>query len=206
MPHAAGTEIDLLFIRHAATAWTTLGRYQGRRDPALSDEGRIEAAELAQRVAHEPIDIILTSPLTRAVETARAVSAINGARLLTDDRLIELSYGRWEGLTQPEIKARWPDDLRRWKRFPHAATPTGGEALPEAMARLHSLLQELPGCVAGCRVAALMTHDILIRLALLAASGKGLEGIRDISVQPASVHRLRLTDGVVRTTINPPRS
>lgn len=187
--------LDLLLIRHAATAWTETGRYQGRRDPPLSPAGRQEAARLAEELGHLPIGIVVSSPLARALETAQPLAAAGGATLRADPRLVELSYGRWEGLTQSEVKARWPDALRAWKRTPASARPTEGETLAAAAARLADLLADLPRCAAPGRIVVLVTHDLLIRLALLAARGEGVEGLRSLVIPPASAHSVRLREG-----------
>ncbi len=191
--HAAA--LDLLLIRHAATAWSEAGRYQGRSDPPLSAAGQAAAALLARRLAARPIGLVLSSPLARALETACPLAALTGAPLRIDARLVELEYGDWEGLTQSEIKARWPDDLRAWKRSAAHARPTGGESLAAAAARLSGLLAELPRRAAPARSVAIVTHSVLIRLALLAARGEGPAALRSLTVDPASVHRLCLCGG-----------
>ncbi len=192
---AIAPALDLLLIRHAATAWSEAGRYQGRSDPPLSSAGQAAAALLARRLAGQSIGLVLSSPLARALETARPLATVAGAPLHTDARLAELEYGHWEGLTQAEIKARWPADLRAWKRAPASARPTGGETLAAAAARLADLLADLPRRAAPGRSVAIVTHTVLIRLALLAARGKGPEALRSLTVDPASAHRLRLYDG-----------
>ncbi len=188
-------DLSLLFVRHAATAWTAAARYQGRRDPPLSAEGQREAAGLAERLRDMPITLVLSSPLVRARDTAAAIAAATGARLTVDARLIELAYGEWEGLTQGEVKAAWPEELRGWKRSPHTARPPGGEWLAEVQTRLDDLLADLQRRTAAGCVMALVSHDIVIRLALLAGAGAGHEGLRGLSVPPASAYPARLRAG-----------
>ncbi len=184
----------LLLVRHAATEWTAEGRYQGRRDPPLSAAGCLEAARLATALAGRPIGLIISSPLCRALATARPIAAATGAALRIDERLVEIAYGDWEGLTQAEVKARFPDELRSWKRTPATARPPAGETLAEARARLEAALADLPARTGGGEVA-VVTHDLLIRLALLMANGEGLERVRSIAVPPASAHPLLLRGG-----------
>ena len=194
---ALSADVNLLFVRHGATEWTRAGRYQGRRNPALSPEGRCGAVELAQRIAPLPVARVLSSPLARTRATAAAIATATGAPLLLDGRLIELAFGAWEGLTQPEVKARWPEPLRAWKRAPATTRPPGGETLAEARARLDALLADLgaPTGAAAGGVVVLVTHDMIVRLALLAARGLGMEGLRELRVPLASVHPVRLRAG-----------
>ncbi len=184
--------LRLWLVRHAATDWTAEGRYQGRLDPPLSAAGRQEAAALADTLAVRPIGVVISSPLGRALATARTIATATGAMLRVDDRLVEIAYGGWEGLTQVEVKARFPDELRRWKRTPATARPPEGETLAEARARLEAVVAELPALADGAGEIAVVTHDLLIRLALLMANGEGLERVRSIAVAPASAHPLLL--------------
>jgi probable phosphoglycerate mutase len=197
--HPGPTDLVLLLVRHAATAWTQAGRYQGRKNPELSAEGRADAARLTQHLSPQPIGLVVSSPLARALETARPLAAATGAVLESDDRLIELAYGDWEGLTQAEVKPRWPEELRRWKRAPETAGPPGGESLAEAMTRLDDLLAGLPQRAVSCRTVALVTHDVMIRLALLAARGESPAGLRSLVVAPASAHPVLLRNGRLAT-------
>ncbi len=184
--------LRLLLVRHAATDWTAEGRYQGRLDPPLSAAGCREAAALAAALAGRPIGLVIASPLGRALATARPIATATRATLRIDERLVEIAYGGWEGLTQAEVKARFPDELRSWKRTPATARPPAGESLAEARARLEAVLADLPAQADGGGEIALVTHDLLIRLALLMANGEGLERVRSIAVPPASAHPLLL--------------
>ena len=112
-----------------------------------------------------------------------------------DERLIELAYGEWEGLTQAEVKALWPAELRRWKRDVGAARPTGGESLAEMSARLHDFLASLRARTPWRGAVALVTHDLIIRMALIAARGEGYDGVRRLIIPLASAHPARLANG-----------
>ena len=187
--------VPLLFVRHGATAWTRAGRYQGRQDPALSPEGRRDAMSLAERLRGAEIGLVISSPLARARETAPLIAEATGAPLMVDERLVELAYGEWEGLTQTDVKARWPDLLRRWKREGADTRPPGGESLDELSTRLQEFLTSLRCLAPRSGAVALVTHDLVIRMALLAARGEGSSGVRRLIVPTASVHRARLANG-----------
>ena len=201
----AMTEPDMMLVlaRHGRTAWNRAGRYQGRSDPPLSAEGRSDAIALAARLAGTKIATIVASPLQRAGETAAIVAERLGIdRVRVDSRLAEIAYGTWEGFTQAEVKARWPDDLRRWKRTPDAMRFPGGETLAEARARLLQALADLAAGEAALRgsgAVLVVTHGGLIRLALIEARRLDIQRFRDIPVEPCAFHRLALCrgDGVV---------
>lgn len=83
----------------------------------MSDLGREQIAATAQRLTRilEPQPIIVSSPLSRAVDTAQAIARAVGADVAVEPRLIERAYGVWEGLTEAERDARYPEENQRWR-------------------------------------------------------------------------------------------
>ena len=96
--------VRLLLIRHAATAWTAQGRFQGQTDIPLSPHGRHQATALAQRLMAETLHMLYASDLLRAWETARAIAVPHALHVHAEPRLREMAFGRWEGLTYAEIE------------------------------------------------------------------------------------------------------
>ncbi len=195
---AAG--VRLLLVRHGRTAWNEAGRYQGQSDPPLAPEGEAEAAALAGTLRGERVGSVLASPLCRAGATAAILArALGLPPPVVDPRLIELGYGAWEGLTQAEVKARWPELLRRWKRTPETVRFPDGEDLATVRARLDALLADRPWEAVGSGGAVLLvTHAGPIRLLRLAAEARPLAEFRRIETPPASLHALQLESGRLR--------
>lgn len=105
------TRTHIHFIRHGKTDWNNDNRYQGTSDIPLNETGRQQAATLASAMEGESWDRIVSSPLSRAFETAQAVAGAIGipeADIILDKRAVERSYGDAEGLTIPEREAIWP--------------------------------------------------------------------------------------------------
>jgi len=99
----------LLFVRHGETDWNRQGRFQGSQDIPLNEDGRAQARRLAA-AWNESGDVLVSSPLSRARETAEILSAALGLPLRnTDTRLAERSYGAGEGLTMAERNERFND-------------------------------------------------------------------------------------------------
>lgn len=97
---------DLWLVRHGETLWARLGRHTGRTDIPLTEAGREQARELGRALLDHPFDLVLTSPLSRASETA-ALAGFSDAS--PDPDLSEWDYGDLEGLTTEEITANLPD-------------------------------------------------------------------------------------------------
>jgi broad specificity phosphatase PhoE len=103
----------LLLARHGETDWNRDGRWQGGSDTPLNDVGRQQAQELAEQL--DGVDVLYSSDLSRARETAEIVADKLGLEIRIDPRLRERSFGAWEGLTAEEIEERFSDAHRRWQ-------------------------------------------------------------------------------------------
>ena len=92
--------MEILVIRHGQTDWNALGKLQGKTDIQLNDIGRQQAKETIKLIKDENIDVIITSPLKRAKETAEIINKNFEVTIIEDNRLIERGFGKNEGLTK----------------------------------------------------------------------------------------------------------
>jgi broad specificity phosphatase PhoE len=104
----------LLLARHGETDWNRDGRLQGHADTPLNDRGREQARALAEEI--NGVEVIYSSDLRRAVETAEVVAERLGLEVRVDSRLRERGFGAWEGLTRAEIEASFREDFDRWRK------------------------------------------------------------------------------------------
>ncbi len=176
----------IVLARHGQTASNRDGRLQGHADPPLTDHGREQAKRLASAVG--AASIVRTSPLLRARETASAIAAGIGATVAIDERLIEVAYGEWEGLSLAEVPASAWDRL---KADPDFRVP-GGESLTEVAARISSFLQEFAS--ADVNVIA-VSHVAPIKAAVTVALGVTPELGYRMRLDVASVTRVGFRDG-----------
>jgi len=164
------TRTSLLLIRHAESSWNAAGRWQGRGDPPLSARGVVQAGALVQELAREAIDVIVSSDLRRAADTAAILGRARGLRPLLDERLRELDLGDWEGLTREEIASRAREALRRFDAGDPEVRPGGGETLREIEQRARSTIRALVAAHGGRRLA-LVTHLGVIRALVGGSAG-----------------------------------
>jgi probable phosphoglycerate mutase len=130
-------------LRHGETEWNAENRFCGSTDVPLSEAGRRQAKSLAERLNSIPFEALYSSPLKRALETARVISASVGLQPIPDARLVELDYGQWEGKTLAEIMENDPKTFRAWDANPAQVAPPGGESGLEAQQRVVSFLDFL---------------------------------------------------------------
>ncbi|RMF14074.1 MAG: histidine phosphatase family protein [Candidatus Dadabacteria bacterium] len=135
----------LYLIRHGTTEWTKSGRYSGRSDPALAEQGRIEAAALAEWLGQRglaPVPV-WTSPLIRCHETARILcDQLGWSAPQIDPRLQEIDYGQWEGRTRDDIEREQPDAFADWDADPTRRPPPGGEPVADVLARVRAVIDD----------------------------------------------------------------
>jgi broad specificity phosphatase PhoE len=159
------SETTLLLIRHAESTWNASGRWQGHGNPPLSDRGQLQAESLSRDLAGEPIDLLVSSDLTRAVETASIVGAARGLRPTLNPEMRELSIGDWTGLTRAQIEASAADVLRDFERGESDVRPGGGESRRELRLRVRGAIDRLVAANPGRRLA-VVTHLGVIRALL----------------------------------------
>ena len=164
MSNREAKPVRLLLARHGQTEWHRDNRYVSRTDIGLTDAGREQARSLTRRAVHEGVDLVLCSPLTRAVETAKPVAVALGLEPETDERLRELDFGEWEGKTLAEIREEDPDTVRLFEDNAEHGFP-GGEPLSEGAQRALVLFADLRRSHAG-RTVLVVAHNTLLRLAL----------------------------------------
>ena len=131
------------FVRHGETEWNAQGRWCGRTDGPLSDAGRRQAELLAQRLRLLAFEALYSSPLGRALETARTIGKAIELEPVVDQRLVELSYGVWEGKTYEETRRVAPEDYRAWEADPASVAPPQGETGVQLVERVRPFLDEL---------------------------------------------------------------
>ena len=170
----------LVLVRHGVTDWNREGRFQGHRDPGLSDAGRREAALTAARMAADHDlrpDRIVSSSLGRAMQTAAPMAQALGLPVEPDDRLIEIGQGDWEGRTHAELESEDADRYRAWRTATGIRQPPGGEPIDAATSRVRRLLDEVAAATTGtvCLVSHGGTLRILAHLLLDLADGHSLE-------------------------------
>jgi broad specificity phosphatase PhoE len=181
----------LYYVRHGQTAWNAEGRLQGHLDSELTDAGRVHADQSAEILreligrdgrALEDFDYV-ASPLGRArttMQRVRAALGLDPEHYRLDARLAEVSYGRWDGFTFPELQLREQAGLAARERDKWGFAPPGGESYADLLARVgawHDTVTRDSVVVAhGGTARALMVHTGI------ATPEKALAGVVDQGV------------------------
>ncbi|BDU15989.1 histidine phosphatase family protein [Lysobacter auxotrophicus] len=185
----------LLLVRHASTDANGV-RLAGRTAGiALNEEGRAQARWLAARLARLPVAAVYSSPLQRAMETARSIATLVGCDVEPREEFLEIEFGRWTGLDFAELSR----DVRfdRFNRFRSCADVPGGENMLQAQARMVAGLSRVrDGHPHECVV--VVSHGDLIRAAIAYYAGIALDMFQRIEIATGSVSEIELGDDHVR--------
>ncbi len=195
----------IYLIRHAATANNRARPpiLQGRRtDPELSPEGVEQAAQTAGFLANYPIDVVFSSPLRRAMETAAAIAAPHGLEVTPDAGFIEADVGEWEGLSWDKIEAEFPDEYHGFMTDPEVSPYRRGESIGDVHRRtlphFERLAAENPG-----KSIVLVAHNVVNRAYIAHVMGIPVGKYRSVPQSNCGINLLRFRDGKMTVlTIN----
>lgn len=133
----------IVLIRHGETDWNIEGRYQGQADPPLNSRGVLQAQHLAIELRNSGLQVLYTSPLQRAKQTAQILSDELGIPVMDEPRLMEIHQGDWQTRLRSEIETLYPEIFKKWETNPWQVTPPGGEHLSEVQTRVTAAIDDI---------------------------------------------------------------
>ena len=178
----------IVLARHGQTEANRDGLLVGRVDPPLTALGLEQAVRLAEALAGSGATRVVTSPLTRTRTTAEAIASRLGLEVETDERLIEMDYGAWDGTPIADVPI---ETWRRWRTDPEFRPPDG-ESLRDVARRVGAVMGEW--LTTDERIVA-VTHVSPIKAALTWALGAPDEMVWRMYVEVASISRIGLRQG-----------
>ena len=185
----------ILLARHGETDWNSERRWQGHADRPLNEVGREQARELAETLTDRAIDVVYSSDLVRAHETALIVGQRLGLPVGVDAGLREVDVGDWSGRVHSEIEGLDPDGYRRWREGGKGWA--GGESYEEMGERVVAAVLGLAARHPGETVL-IVTHGGSIRACRATAAGLDYAASRVAaigSMANCEVAQLHVADG-----------
>ena len=165
--------------RHGETTWNLAGRYQGRRETALTSLGMQQAFALVAPMDDARVGRVMSSPMLRCTATGRPTAERLNLRVEIDDRLIEIAHGTWEGRLRDEIAANDPVRYHAWRKDPAHVAFEGGETIAQVRDRWRAFARDFRPAVP----ALVITHDAVVRVALADAKHQELDAFWDGNVE-----------------------
>ena len=174
----------VLFVRHGDIA-ADMSRYWGHTDVPLSNTGIRQAEELAHRLAREPIDLVYSSDLRRATDTASIVAGGHRLPVVSCRELREIDFGQCEGLRFDEIKERHPGTEGVWSADGHGTRFPGGEGPLALTERVTTFAERLRRESYG--TALVVAHGGSLRVLVCCLAGLDLSAWREMRIERASL-------------------
>jgi len=167
LPPAVGEVTRLILVRHGEPDEQVHGRCYGQLDPGLSPRGREQMRRTWHLLENQLVAAIYSSPSRRAVESTN-LRAGDTSAIAIDDRLREINFGAFEGLTYREISSRYPQTYDEWMTRPTSVSFPGGESFAAMSGRVRSAFEHIRLLHSG-KTVAIVSHGGVNRVVLAAA-------------------------------------
>lgn len=181
----------ILLVRHGETEWNRIRRFQGRSDLPLNHKGRDQGHALALALKDETVTAIYSSPLARAMETARLIKVFHpSVSLFEEEGLVEMHLGEFEGMEAERWAAQNVDFRKAWLENPASVTMPGGESLQEVQTRAIGTLERITKLYPPESTLLLCSHNFVNLTILCYALKVPLDRFRELRQETAALNVL----------------
>ena len=185
---------SVYLVRHGETAWNKEEIFRGRTDISLNEIGFREAELVGDYLKGKDIHVIYSSPLSRAMETARSIAQVFNLKVQPLEGIIDMSFGKWEGVSLKEVQTRDGELYRQWREEPHLITLPGGESLDEVRVRAMAALEEVIRYHKGMNIV-LVSHRVINKVIICGILGIGNSHFWQIGQGTAAVNLIQYKEG-----------
>ncbi len=187
---------QIILVRHGQTEWNRIERFRGQADVPLNQTGLAQAEATGRRIADEwQPAAIYAGPLSRTMRTAEAVGACCHLPVSVEQRLVDINYGEWQGLTPDVVRERWPEELSVWYNAPHLARIPNGETLENLRIRAMSAVNDLVARHLD-QIIVLVSHTVVNRIILLGVLGLGNDRFWRLRQDTCAINVFEVENGV----------
>jgi len=134
---------EIIIARHGQTEWNVGEVFRGRADIELDETGVKQAELLAEYLSNAKIDAIYSSPMKRALKTAKAIASHHQLDVEIAPGLIDFNFGEWQGLSHQEVKEKYTELYKQWTNTPHKVRMPAGETLDDVRKRATGVVNEV---------------------------------------------------------------
>ncbi|SHI59722.1 alpha-ribazole phosphatase [Lutispora thermophila] len=186
--------LKLYIIRHGETDLNKPGVFFGSKDIELNEAGKRQCRELEKAMENIELDVILSSPLKRCMQTAQGIASTKGLKVDIVEEMREMDFGLWEGCHYHDVARLYPDDWKKgiddWKNM----SPTKGECFRDFYFRVKNALEKIIRIYYGKNVA-LITHGGCMRVMISALLGLKEDGFWNFYFEHGKYSLLEIEQG-----------
>jgi len=191
--------VEIILVRHGETNWNSAEIFRGRADVPLNDIGVEQAERLGDYLSGEKIDVIYSSPLQRAVQTAGAIARRQDLDVNTVVNLTDIDYGQWQGLSSDEVADRYPELYQDWLDTPEQVRIPGGESLEDVRCRAMPFLEDAVARCGEGRIV-LVSHRVVNKVLICALLGLDNSSFWNVKMETGGITRFVFDRGRVVLT------
>ncbi len=176
----------IYLIRHGETEWNVSRKIQGHKDIPLTDTGIKQANLIADRLMSEDIDIIYSSDLKRAYDTAKIIGDKIGLEPNPRKEFREINFGIWEGLYNDKIGLEYGEEIYLWRKEPEKLKIEGGETLKEVQLRAMRELESIMNMNQDKNIL-IVSHGVTIKTMILGILDMNLFYFKNLTIDNVSL-------------------
>ncbi|WP_456343079.1 alpha-ribazole phosphatase [Thermovibrio sp.] len=165
----------VILVRHGKTVWNAEGRYQGKMDIPLNEEGREQARKVGEALKGFPVKAVYSSPLSRCRDTAQEIAKHHGLEVQVKEGFKEIDHGRWEGMLASEVEREYPELLKLWKEKPSQVKMPEGESLKDVYDRAVKAFEDVVRSHSDEDLIVIVGHDATNKVLMCHLLGTGLD-------------------------------
>ncbi len=194
---------NIYIVRHGQSLGNLAGGFAGRTDYPLSELGHKQARMTADYLRDKRIDAVLSSTLSRAMQTAEPIASDRGLPVLPRPEFMEMNFGEWEGMSLDAVEKQYNGAITEWKTAMYKTVCPGGESTAECYDRAVSALQNAAEEFCGKDIC-IVTHGALIKCLHCHLLGLPTERLQDVMwADNASVMTVEYKDGKLTLLADP---
>jgi len=176
---------EIILVRHGETKWNREEIFRGRIDIELNKTGLEQAELLAKYLSSIKIDAIHSSPVERALKTAKVIAHYHKINVEISPGLIDLDFGEWQGLSLQKVKEQYKELYTEWVENPHLVRIPGGESLDEVRERAAAMVADVIAKYEGTVV--LVSHRVVNKVLICALLGLDNSHFRNVRLDTCGI-------------------
>ena len=185
--------MKLILVRHGETAWNKEERFRGRKNIPLNANGILQAKLAADFLGRYKIDLIYSSPMQRALQTAVEIRRSRDIEINIDEGIADMDFGQWEGMKVSEVKEKYPELFAIWLSAPHQCQIPGGENFQMVLERSLKTVDKIRE-LKDVETVLIVTHRVVTMLLLCYYLGLELARFWDIRQGPTAINVISFKD------------
>lgn len=189
-----------ILVRHGQTEWNRVERFRGRIDLLLDATGLRQAYAAALRVKDWPVAAVCSSPLRRALETAKVIANQLDLPVEVLYGLIDLDFGEWQGLSAREAAKKDSELYKLWVERPDLVRFPGGEELEDVRQRVTAVVKEI-AVEHPDQVVVLVSHNVVCRVLLCSLLGLDNSHFWQVGQDVCAINAFDIRDGIPTVTL-----